>query len=102
MDDREIEGLISDLELGDYTTVLAKNLSGGNQRKLQVGLSLAGQTELVLLDEPTAGMDPMARRALWKVLERHKQGRVIILTTHHMDEADVLGDRIAIMSLGKL
>lgn len=61
-----------------------------------------GNSKLVLLDEPTSGMDPTARRAIWDMLKKYKEDRIIILTTHYMDEADVLGDRIAIMSQGKI
>ena len=55
-----------------------------------------------MLDEPTSGMDPDARRFTWDLLQRHREGRTILLTTHHMDEADLLGDRIAIMAEGDL
>ena len=55
-----------------------------------------------MLDEPTSGMDPDARRSTWDLLENHRDGRTILLTTHHMDEADLLGDRIAIMAEGEL
>jgi len=97
-----IEQLITDLELAEYRDTLAKDLSGGNKRKLQVGLALIGDSRLVLLDEPTAGLDIEARRRLWDLLIRYKQDRVVILTTHYMDEADLLGDRIGIMSEGRL
>lgn len=80
----------------------AKSLSGGNRRKLSVCISLCGNSRLVLLDEPTAGMDISARRALWNMLKNYKNNRIIILTTHYMDEADVLGDRIGIMANGKV
>jgi len=83
--------------------VLAENLSGGNKRKLQVGLAFVGDScKLILLDEPTAGLDISARRRMWDMLMRYKEDRVIILTTHYMDEAEILGDRIGIMSQGKL
>lgn len=82
---------------------MAKNLSGGNKRKLQVGLAFVGKkSKLILLDEPTAGLDIAARRKMWDMLKQYKQNRVIILTTHYMDEAEVLGDRIGIMAQGKL
>ena len=81
---------------------MAKSLSGGQKRKLSVAIALMGDSELVLLDEPTSGMDLTARRELWNMLKDEKQNRVIILTTHFMDEADILGDRIAIMADGRL
>ncbi|RKP12550.1 hypothetical protein BJ684DRAFT_5473, partial [Piptocephalis cylindrospora] len=76
--------------------------SGGMKRRLSVIISTIGDPPIVFLDEPTTGMDPMNRRYVWKFLERFKQGRVVILTTHSMEEADILGDRIAIMALGRL
>lgn len=75
-------------------------LSGGNKRKLSVTLALVGGSKLVLLDEPTSGMDLSARRGLWTMLRKYRRNRIIILTTHYMDEADVLGDRIGIMANG--
>ncbi|XP_023312793.1 ATP-binding cassette sub-family A member 3-like, partial [Anoplophora glabripennis] len=80
----------------------SKTLSGGMIRKLCVGMALCGNSKVVMLDEPTAGMDPSARRALWILLKRQKEGRTILLSTHFMDEADLLGDRIAIMAAGQL
>ena len=91
------------MDLTDYSNTLAKDLSGGNKRKLQVGLAFVGKrSKLILLDEPTAGLDIAARRKMWDMLKIYKQNRVIILTTHYMDEAEVLGDRIGIMAEGKL
>jgi len=81
---------------------MAKNLSGGNKRKLSVSIALCGGSKLVLLDEPTSGLDLCARRNLWDMLKSYKKDKIIILTTHYMDEADVLGDRIGIMCKGKL
>lgn len=81
---------------------MAKNLSGGNKRKLSVAIALIGGSKFVLLDEPTAGMDLSARRKLWNVLKNYKSDRIIVLTTHYMDEADILGDRIGIMTHGEL
>ena len=98
----QIDKLIKDLELVEYRDTLAINLSGGNRRKLQVGLALVGDSKLVLLDEPTAGLDITARRKMWDLLVKYKENKVMILTTHYMDEADLLGDRIGIMSEGRL
>ena len=64
-------------------------------------LTWAGIFRVVVLDEPTAGVDPYSRRAIWELLIKYKAGRTIILTTHFMDEADLLGDRIAIINCGK-
>lgn len=61
---------------------------------------MIGNSKIVILDEPTSGMDTTARRRLWDMLKKNKQGKIIILTTHYMDEADILGDRIAIMTEG--
>ncbi|KAF3821200.1 hypothetical protein GH733_011353 [Mirounga leonina] len=77
-------------------------LSGGMKRKLSVALAFVGGSKVVILDEPTAGVDPYSRRGIWELLLKYRQGRTIILSTHHMDEADILGDRIAIISHGKL
>ncbi|VDK61944.1 unnamed protein product [Onchocerca ochengi] len=81
---------------------IAENLSGGMKRKLCVGISLVGGRRIILLDEPTAGMDPASRQAVVELLQRCKRERTILLTTHCMDEADLLGDRIAIMVRGRL
>jgi len=72
------------------------------KRKLSVCCALVGGTKVVICDEPSSGMDPAARRQLWDLLQKEKVGRTLLLTTHFMDEADVLGDRIAIMCDGKL
>jgi ABC-type multidrug transport system ATPase subunit len=87
--------------------VQARFLSGGQKRSLCAALSLLGSPRLVVMDEPTAGMDPQARKLLWAVLQRRREttagiGRTTILATHFMDEAEILGDRIAILSHGKL
>ncbi|MEQ2211244.1 hypothetical protein XENOCAPTIV_014515 [Xenoophorus captivus] len=98
----EIDQMIKDVGLPHKRKDLAKNLSGGMQRKLSVAIAFVGGSKIVILDEPTAGVDPYARRGIWELLLKYKQGRTIILSTHHMDEADILGDRIAIISQGKM
>ena len=90
------------LDFQDKVEALSKTLSGGQKRKLSIGVALCGKSKIVMLDEPTSGLDAGARRALWNLLIQEKKGRTILLTTHHMDEADVLGDRIAIMNEGEL
>uniref|UniRef100_A0A183J738 ATPase_AAA_core domain-containing protein n=1 Tax=Soboliphyme baturini TaxID=241478 RepID=A0A183J738_9BILA len=76
--------------------------SGGMQRKLSIMFAFIGQSKTVVLDEPTAGVDPYFRRSIWKLILEQRTGRTVILSTHFMDEADFLGDRIAIISDGKL
>nr|CCA21236.1 ATPbinding Cassette (ABC) Superfamily putative [Albugo laibachii Nc14] len=98
----DIASLIHDIGLDDKTNTLARNLSGGQKRKLSIALAFIGRSKLVFLDEPTSGMDPHSRRFTWNLLRKNRQGRVIVLTTHFMDEADLLGDRIAIMVDGEL
>uniref|UniRef100_T1IIG4 ABC transporter domain-containing protein n=1 Tax=Strigamia maritima TaxID=126957 RepID=T1IIG4_STRMM len=98
----EIHELITDVRLTEKTNVQAKKLSGGMLRKLSVAVAFIGGSKVVILDEPTAGVDPQARRAIWDLLVKYKKGRTILLTTHFMDEADILGDRIAIMFKGKI
>lgn len=100
--EKEIADLIRDVGLTVDQDKKAGSLSGGNKRKLSVAIALCGGSKLVLLDEPTAGMDLGARRDLWNMLKNYRNEKIIILTTHYMDEADVLGDRIGIMAKGKL
>lgn len=101
----DIEGSINttlhDVDLVSQRNVLSKNLSGGQKRKVSVGNALIGKnSKVIILDEPTSGMDPTARRRLWEMLKKFKEDRIMILTTHFMEEADILGDRIAIMANG--
>ncbi|KAM6980899.1 phospholipid-transporting ATPase ABCA1b [Aplochiton taeniatus] len=98
----ETEQILLDTGLPHKRTARTCTLSGGMQRKLSVALAFVGGSKVVILDEPTAGVDPYARRGIWDLLLNYRQGRTIILSTHHMDEADILGDRIAIISHGKL
>ncbi|KAL9439360.1 hypothetical protein AB3S75_024925 [Citrus x aurantiifolia] len=72
------------------------------KRRLSVAIALIGDPKLVILDEPTTGMDPITRRHVWDIIQDAKKGRAIILTTHSMEEADILSDRIAIMAKGRL
>lgn len=65
-----------------------------------MAIAMIGNSKIVMLDEPTSGMDTSARRNLWEMLKNNKSGRIVVLTTHYMDEADILGDRIAIMAEG--
>uniref|UniRef100_A0A671MCU3 P-type phospholipid transporter n=1 Tax=Sinocyclocheilus anshuiensis TaxID=1608454 RepID=A0A671MCU3_9TELE len=98
----ETEQILTDTGLPHKRKSRTSQLSGGMQRKLSVALAFVGGSKVVILDEPTAGVDPYARRGIWDLLLKYRAGRTIILSTHHMDEADILGDRIAIISHGKL
>uniref|UniRef100_A0A3P9B9A1 ATP binding cassette subfamily A member 3 n=1 Tax=Maylandia zebra TaxID=106582 RepID=A0A3P9B9A1_9CICH len=98
----EVDRIIRILNLEDKRHARSKTLSGGMKRKLSIGIALIGDSKVVMLDEPTSGMDPSARRGTWDLLQGEKRGRTILLTTHFMDEADLLGDRIAIMAGGEL
>ncbi|KAE8985099.1 ATP-binding cassette sub-family A member 2 [Phytophthora rubi] len=102
----ELQGLVDSqirqVGLTEKRHVLSKDLSGGMKRKLSVAISLLGDSSLVFLDEPTSGMDPYSRRSTWEILLNNRSDRVVVLTTHFMDEADILGDRIAIMAEGEL
>ena len=95
-----VEKMIKDLKLEEKMNYLSKTLSGGQKRKLSTGIAFIGGSKLIFLDEPTTGMDPTSRRVLWDVLKTYKENKIIILTTHFMDEAEYLGDRIGIMGEG--
>jgi ABC-type multidrug transport system ATPase subunit len=88
--------------LGEYFTTTSSALSGGNKRKLSLAIALCGDPRFLLLDEPTSGMDPASRRACWELLRQKRLGRVTLLTTHFLDEASLLADRIAVMKEGQL
>ena len=96
----DITTFLGDLGFSDKRDVYTENLSGGMKRKLSVAMAFIGGSKVVILDEPTAGMDPSARRSTWDLLLRYKQNRTLMLTTHHMDEADLLSDRVAIIANG--
>ncbi|XP_056379090.1 retinal-specific phospholipid-transporting ATPase ABCA4 isoform X1 [Hyla sarda] len=100
--EREMEMMLEDIGIPHKRNEESQNLSGGMQRKLSVAMALVGDSKVVVLDEPTSGVDPYSRRSIWDLLLKYRSGRTIILSTHHMDEADLLGDRIAIISQGKL
>ena len=98
----EIEKAISGVGLTEKKNAMSASLSGGMKRKLSVAIALLGGSKVVVLDEPTSGMDPYSRRSTWQMLQNAREGRIMLLTTHFMDEADVLADRIAIMAHGKV
>jgi len=100
---RATNELIALMDLGEKRTTRTQDLSGGQRQRLSVALALVNDPELVFLDEPTTGMDPAARRALWDIILGLKaEGRTILLTTHYLEEAEVLCDRVAIMDHGRI
>uniref|UniRef100_A0A673IC80 ATP-binding cassette sub-family A member 5-like n=1 Tax=Sinocyclocheilus rhinocerous TaxID=307959 RepID=A0A673IC80_9TELE len=100
--DSEVRKVLRDLDLEKIMDAQAKNLSGGQKRKLSVGIAILGDPKILLLDEPTAGMDPVSRHQVWSLLQSRRAGRVTVLSTHYMDEADILADRKAVISQGQL
>lgn len=94
--------LVDDFEFGDYANYRAKNLSGGWQRRLSVAMALVTEPQVLFLDEPTLGLDIRARRELWSVIQKLKGKVTIILTTHYLEEAEALADRVCILDLGKV
>ena len=97
-----VDAFLEDVELAHVPDRLASRLSGGMKRKLCVACALVGDPDVVLLDEPSAGLDPVSRRRLWTVLRRAMVGRAVVLTTHSMEEAEALCTRVAIMAHGQL
>ncbi|KAF5907375.1 ATP-binding cassette sub-family A member 5-like [Clarias magur] len=100
--DNEVKKVLKALDLEKIMDAHAKNLSGGQKRKLSVGIAILGDPKILLLDEPTAGMDPVSRHQVWSLLKSRRAGRVTVLSTHYMDEADILADRKAVISQGQL
>ena len=96
------EKIYADFGLGKVKNKKAAELSGGWQRKLSIALALVTRPKLLFLDEPTLGLDVIARRELWRVIEDLKGKMTVVLTTHYMEEAEALSDRIGIMKDGKL
>lgn len=95
--------LLEQFEIGDRTHAKVDDLSGGQQQRLMISRALLHEPQVIFLDEPTVGLDPQARLALWDILRGlHAQGRTIVMTTHYMQEADELCDRLAIVDRGKL
>ena len=95
--------ILENLELYDVKDRPAMNLSGGMKQKILVAMAMATDAQLLFLDEPTIGLDPISRRQVWSAIKKWKtQGKSILLTTHYMDEAEMLSDRIAIIDHGRL
>lgn len=100
---RPVGELIDLVGLGDKRRARVAKLSGGQQRRLDMAIALAGDPELLFLDEPTTGFDPSARREAWEVVRSLATlGKTVLLTTHYMDEAEHLADRVAVISAGRI
>ena len=97
----KISETLSDINLEREKDVLASTFSGGMKRRLSVGISVMADPKLLFFDEPTTGLDPLSRKRLWDMIKRLKKDKIIVLTTHSMEEADALSDEIAILSGGK-
>ena len=94
--------ILADFDMQEIANSRAKTLSGGWQRRLSIAMALISEPKVIFLDEPTLGLDVLARRELWKQIEKLKGKITIILTTHYLEEAEALSDRIGIMALGVL
>ncbi|KFO26306.1 ATP-binding cassette sub-family A member 5 [Fukomys damarensis] len=99
---QEVQKVLLDLDMQAIKDNQAKKLSGGQKRKLSLGIAVLGNPKILLLDEPTAGMDPCSRHIVWNLLKYRKANRVTVFSTHFMDEADILADRKAVISQGML
>jgi ABC-2 type transport system ATP-binding protein len=100
---RSVDATIALVGLEDKRDTRAGRLSGGQERRLDVGLALIGDPELIFLDEPTTGFDPGARHQFWGVIDGlRKLGKTVFLTTHYMDEAEALADRVAVIAAGRI
>ncbi len=100
---REVEDVINLVGLNEKADDRARTLSGGQRRRLDVGLGIIGRPEVLFLDEPTTGFDPEARRAFWLLIKQLRdEGTTILLTTHYLDEAEALADRVAVMNHGEI
>ena len=100
---RDVDEVIALVGLGEKRDALVKTLSGGQKRRLDLGVALVGDPELLFLDEPTTGFDPAARRAAWEMIRSLRSlGKTILLTTHYLDEAQQLADRVAVLREGHI
>ena len=99
----DVERVVSLVGLDEKRNARVGTLSGGQQRRLDLGLGLIGDPEVLFLDEPTTGFDPAARRAAWDVIRSLRElGKTILLTTHYLDEAETLADRVAVLREGRI
>ncbi|XP_048642550.1 ATP-binding cassette sub-family A member 13 [Marmota marmota marmota] len=99
---QQVNKTLKDVGLIQHQHKQTQTLSGGLKRKLSIGIAFMGTSRTVVLDEPTSGVDPCSRRSLWDILLKYREGRTIIFTTHHLDEAEMLSDRVAVLQQGRL
>jgi ABC-2 type transport system ATP-binding protein len=100
---RGVEEVLELVGLGDKRDARVRTLSGGQKRRLDLGLALVGDPQLVFLDEPTTGFDPAARRTAWEMIRSLRAlGKTVLLTTHYLDEAQQLSDRVAVLRQGRI
>lgn len=99
---QKIDEMISVFKLAEVRNKKVKLLSGGMQRRLSIAMALITEPEILFLDEPTLGLDVIARRELWAIIKKLKEKTTIILTTHYLEEVEALSDRVAIMQKGKI
>ena len=98
----QIDDILTRCQLHEHADKLVKQCSGGMKRKLSLGMALIGGTKVIIMDEPTSGLDVESREQMWDLIRTLKEGRSIIMSTQHIEEADELADRVSIMSHGKL
>jgi ABC-2 type transport system ATP-binding protein len=100
---RDVDEVVALVGLQEKAGARVKTLSGGQKRRLDLGIALIGDPDLVFLDEPTTGFDPQARRAAWEMIRSLRSlGKTVLLTTHYLDEAEQLSDRVAVMREGRI
>jgi ABC-2 type transport system ATP-binding protein len=100
---RDVDEVIALVGLQEKASARIKSLSGGQKRRLDLGIALVGDPDLVFLDEPTTGFDPAARRAAWEMIRSLRSlGKTVLLTTHYLDEAEQLADRVAVLREGRI
>lgn len=100
--EKRVKKGMAGVRLSNYAKALASSLSGGERRRLSLSMALSGDSKVVLLDEPTTGLDPKVRRMIWDIIGESRAGRLIILTTHSMEEAELLSQKLTIMAHGRL
>ncbi|XP_034521233.1 ATP-binding cassette sub-family A member 13 isoform X3 [Ailuropoda melanoleuca] len=99
---QQVSRTLREVELTQHQHKQTRVLSGGMKRKLSIGIAFIGTSRTVVLDEPTSGVDPCSRRGIWDILLKYREGRTVIFTTHHLDEAEALSDRVAFLQQGRL